>query len=419
MRNLAIFLTLFLSLLFPSIGSAAQTKLAWDPNAESDLAGYKVYYGTASGTYGTPINVGNVTTYTLTGLTNAQTYFIAVTAYDTSGQESGYSDEVSGTANDSETVSTPNVLSGPTGGTTGTSYAFTTGGSTSNLGHSVQYQFDWKGDGTDLSAWGSATQSKTWTISGTFNVRARGRCSTHTSLVSSWSGSLSVTIRVAAVSCTVTPSDGLTSSGNQGGPFSPPSKSYTLQNTGGSLINWTISKGQAWTTLSSTSGTLAAGASTTVTVSINSNANTLPVGSYSDIVSFTNTTNGNGNTTIPVTLTITGAKPVVSVTALDSTATEAGPTTGTYRISRTSVNTSSALTVYFSMSGTAGNGTDYKTISSPRVIPTGALYVDVVLTPINDTLPESNETAILTLTANAAYNLGSPSSATITIVSDD
>jgi len=112
-------------------------------------------------------------------------------------------------------------------------------------------------------------------------------------------------------------------------------------------------------------------------------------------------------------------KPTVTVTALDSTATEAGPTTGTYRISRTSVNTSSALTVYFSMSGTAGNGTDYKTISSPRVIPTGALYVDVVLTPINDTLPESNETAILTLTANAAYNLGSPSSATITIVSDD
>jgi hypothetical protein len=196
-------LILFLTLLFSSIGSAAQIKLAWNPNIESDLAGYKVYYGTASGTYGTPINVGNVTTYTLTGLTNGQMYFIAVTAYDTSDRESDYSNEVSGTANDSETVGTPNVLSGPTSGTTGTSYTYSTGGSTSNLGHSVQYQFDWKGDGTVLSAWGSATQSKTWTISGTFNVRARARCSTHTTVVSNWSSSLSVAISAAPQSYTV------------------------------------------------------------------------------------------------------------------------------------------------------------------------------------------------------------------------
>ena len=102
----------------------------------------------------------------------------------------------------------------------------------------------------------------------------------------------------------VTPSDGLSSSGSQGGPFSPSSKSYTLTNPGGSSINWTASKGQAWTTLSSTSGTLAANASTTVTVSINSNANAFAAGSYSDTVTFTNTTNGNGNTTRPVSLTV-------------------------------------------------------------------------------------------------------------------
>ncbi|MDO8955978.1 MAG: fibronectin type III domain-containing protein, partial [Deltaproteobacteria bacterium] len=61
---------------------ASQIRLAWDPNTESDLAGYKVYYGTASGTYGTPVDAGNVTIYTLTSLTLAQTYFVAVTAYD-------------------------------------------------------------------------------------------------------------------------------------------------------------------------------------------------------------------------------------------------------------------------------------------------------------------------------------------------
>jgi len=62
-------LAFFLSLsIFSEDIFAAQIRLAWDPNTESDLAGYKVYYGTTSGKYGTPIDAGNVTTYTLTGL---------------------------------------------------------------------------------------------------------------------------------------------------------------------------------------------------------------------------------------------------------------------------------------------------------------------------------------------------------------
>ena len=110
----------------------------------------------------------------------------------------------------------------------------------------------------------------------------------------------------------VTPADGFSSSGNSGGPFSPSSKPYTLQNTGGSSINWTASNGQTWVSLSSTSGTLGPGASTTVTVSINSSANSLTPGSYSDTASFTNTTNGNGNTTRSVSLTVNTSGPVIS-----------------------------------------------------------------------------------------------------------
>jgi Fibronectin type III domain len=60
----------------------------------SDLAGYKVYSGVTSRTYGTPIDVGNRTTYTLTGLANGTQYYIAVKAYETSGNESGFSAEV-------------------------------------------------------------------------------------------------------------------------------------------------------------------------------------------------------------------------------------------------------------------------------------------------------------------------------------
>jgi hypothetical protein len=89
------FLILLLTIpLFIQSAWAADIRLAWAPNNEPDLAGYKVYYGTASRTYGPPINVANVTTYTLTNLTPGKKYFIAVTAYDTSNTESGYSNEV-------------------------------------------------------------------------------------------------------------------------------------------------------------------------------------------------------------------------------------------------------------------------------------------------------------------------------------
>jgi hypothetical protein len=79
-------------------GGGGTISLAWDANTESDLAGYKIYYGTASRSYGASVNVGNVTSYELAGLTPGQVYYISVTAYDTANYESGYSNEVSGPA---------------------------------------------------------------------------------------------------------------------------------------------------------------------------------------------------------------------------------------------------------------------------------------------------------------------------------
>ena len=79
-----------------AITAPASTKatLAWDPNTESNLAGYKVYVGTASQVYGTPVDVGLVTTFEVINLTKGQTYYFAVTAYNSAG-ESGDSNEVS------------------------------------------------------------------------------------------------------------------------------------------------------------------------------------------------------------------------------------------------------------------------------------------------------------------------------------
>src|SRR5436190_2253051 len=83
--------------LAPNVAIAGQVQLAWDANTEPDLAGYKVYYGSASGTYTANIDVGNITTYTVTGLQDGLLYFFAVTAYVAAAPESGFSNEVSTT----------------------------------------------------------------------------------------------------------------------------------------------------------------------------------------------------------------------------------------------------------------------------------------------------------------------------------
>jgi hypothetical protein len=92
-RVSVVFFAILFLLQIPSCVFAATVQLDWNANTESDLAGYKVYYGTSSGTYGTSIDVGNVVTYDINNLTDGS-YFFALTAYDTSGNESGFSAEV-------------------------------------------------------------------------------------------------------------------------------------------------------------------------------------------------------------------------------------------------------------------------------------------------------------------------------------
>lgn len=85
---------LTLLILICPIAKAADVKLSWTANTESDLAGYKLYQGTASRTYGSPTQIGIQTTYTVIGLAPG-TYYFALKAFDTSGNESGFSNEVS------------------------------------------------------------------------------------------------------------------------------------------------------------------------------------------------------------------------------------------------------------------------------------------------------------------------------------
>ena len=89
-----------------------------------------------------------------------------------------------------------------------------------------------------------------------------------------------------------------------------------------------------------------------------------------------------------------------------------------FLISRTG-DTSAALTVRYSVGGTAGPGTDYVSIPSLATITAGAASTTVTVTPIDDLAVESNETVVLTLVADAAYSVGSPGEAVVTIISDD
>jgi hypothetical protein len=69
--------------------------LNWERSSSPEVAGYRVYYGTACGNYTHSVTVGNLTTNTIPGLASGVTYFFAVTAYDTNGLESNFSNESS------------------------------------------------------------------------------------------------------------------------------------------------------------------------------------------------------------------------------------------------------------------------------------------------------------------------------------
>ncbi|MEZ4386804.1 MAG: FlgD immunoglobulin-like domain containing protein [Candidatus Krumholzibacteriia bacterium] len=112
----------------------------------------------------------------------------------------------------------------------------------------------------------------------------------------------------------VQPFSGLDAEGNPGGPFTPSSLVYTLENRGASAIYFQVSADQAWIDLSTAGGNLAPGASTTVTVALGAAAGGLPVGLHSGTVSFVNQTTGEGDTVRLVNVQVGTVQTVLSWT---------------------------------------------------------------------------------------------------------
>jgi hypothetical protein len=139
---------LILAVLSTTVQAASVT-LAWTRSSDTNVAGYNVYYGGASGTYTNMVNVGSATNATISGLIPGTTYYFAATAYSSSGVGSPFSSEVSYTVP---------ILPGVQLRVTPTrQFILTVNGL---IGHTYDIQ---------------ATQDfKTWTVIGTVTVGASG-----------------------------------------------------------------------------------------------------------------------------------------------------------------------------------------------------------------------------------------------------
>lgn len=99
MKKILLAILLVLAMAFAA--QAADVTLAWDPNTEPDLAGYRIYMSIASGTYDKAVDkvadiaVGTETATVAVLPEDGRAIYFVATAYDTSGNESGFSNEVS------------------------------------------------------------------------------------------------------------------------------------------------------------------------------------------------------------------------------------------------------------------------------------------------------------------------------------
>lgn len=110
--------------------------------------------------------------------------------------------------------------------------------------------------------------------------------------------------------------------------------------------------------------------------------------------------------------------PKISLTTTTARVQEGSGTSGVVAFNRTGPTTA-ALTVNYTVSGTASAGTDYTSLTGTVVIPAGASSANVLVTPVNDTVPEAVETVILTVANSANYLIQSGAGTGTVSISDD
>jgi len=93
-RLLSVLIGVILLLSVGQVARAFDVELAWDASISPDVSYYSIHYGTQSGVYGEPINVGLDFSGWITNLTNGIMHYFAVSCTDIEGLRSGYTNEV-------------------------------------------------------------------------------------------------------------------------------------------------------------------------------------------------------------------------------------------------------------------------------------------------------------------------------------
>jgi Calx-beta domain-containing protein len=104
----------------------------------------------------------------------------------------------------------------------------------------------------------------------------------------------------------------------------------------------------------------------------------------------------------------------VTIAATTSTAAE-GRINGAFTVTRAG-STTAPLSVRYTVTGTATATTDYRALSGTLTIPAGAASAKILVVPIADTIVESGETVVVTLTPGTGYSVGAPFAATVKII---
>ncbi|MBI5759948.1 MAG: hypothetical protein HZA46_15630, partial [Planctomycetales bacterium] len=128
----------------------------------------------------------------------------------------------------------------------------------------------------------------------------------------------------------------------------------------------------------------------------------------------------DGSATVNITSDdVAPTLPIVTIFATDASAAEAGRDPALFTVTRAGGSTTAALSVRYAVTGTATSGSDFTALSGAVTIPAGQAAATVRLEPIDDMFVENSETVILTLLDGDDYDLGTASSSTANIASDD
>ncbi|MEH6764908.1 MAG: discoidin domain-containing protein [Aequorivita antarctica] len=116
---------------------------------------------------------------------------------------------------------------------------------------------------------------------------------------------------------------------------------------------------------------------------------------------------------------MSGNNPQVTISATDASAAENPLDSGTFTVSLDAINNRGPITINYAVGGTATPGSDYTALSGSITIPNGQQTGSLTIVPIDDTEIEPLETVVLTLSSGTGYTVGSPSNATVNIISND